>query len=388
MSVQVLIAEHDAAVREEIREALRVAECEIVGLARDGEEAVQLAIHLSPHVALIDHNLPGVSGLQACEIMSVLAPETMPVLIADAPTPEFVEGAMRVGARAVIEKPLDAMRIGHLIQDLTKVWDRRRSSELQEWKDPSRYSKMISVTGGKGGIGKSTIAVNLSAALSSEQKDGVVLVDMHPQFGDIAMMLNATPRLSIADMAGHAGELDPQLVGNYITKHPSGVHFLVSSTRLNSADDAPDTRLMEELFYVLRRMYRYIVIDVPAAFNESTLHVLTNSNRILLVANLVDLTAIANAKKLYDVLLEEQIPREKIGIVLNQIARTNKLQAADVEGMFDCEVAGRIPEDGRTLSAVNQGVPLVVSDADSAFSAGIGELVEVVSSAHGVRGKS
>ena len=112
----------------------------------------------------------------------------------------------------------------------------------------------------------------------------------------------------------------------------------------------------------------------------TTLHVLTHSNMILLIANLLDLTTLTDTRKFYDTLQEERIPNDSIGIVLNRIARTNKLQLRDVQQMFACQIVAQIPDCDMVITAINEGRPAVLLDKRSMFTQGIEQLASAISS--------
>ena len=378
MSVRVLIAEYDQETRHALRDLVCSAgKCEVVGLARDGQEAVQMAMQYLPDIAFISYDLPGISGPQTCEIMSALGPGIMSVLVAEAKSQDRIVCAMRSGARALVARPLEEPEVQKLIASLADVRERRNSVEVQEWKDPARFPKVISVTGGKGGVGKTTIAINLAVLLAKRLPNKVALIDLYTQFGDVAAMLNLTPRRTIAELVPDTKELDFDLVENYITKHPCGVHVLVTS--LDPVPlDAVSIECLDNLLYVLKHRYRYVVVDVPPMLHTTTLHVLARSNIILLVANLFDVTTATDTKKFYDALREESIAEENIKVVLNRVSKVNRLHTADIEQMFDCDLLAHIPNDGRLVNAVNQGMPLMVNDGDSPIGRSMSRLATAV----------
>lgn len=367
MRVKVLIAEHDLTLRNRIRETVQsVGEYEVAGVARDGQEAVQAAVEFAPHVALISYDLPGIPGPKTCEMLSALSPDVMTVLISDEATQERSDAAMRSGARALVAGHPGGDQLASLIAELADVRERRESAEFLAWKDLSRFPRIVAVTGARGGVGKTTVAVNLAAVLAKRMPNQVVVVDLHAQFGDIATMFDVAPRGAIADIVPICEEIDGELVRDYVTEHSSGVHILVMS--LNPLPlDAVTVQCLDNLLYVLKRMYRYIIVDVPSILHESSVHVLAHSNVILLIANLFDLTTAADTRKYYDALKSEHIPADNVRVVLNRVSRINELQAADIEEMFDCGVLAYVPNDSRLVTAANQGVPFVLSDSGSPF---------------------
>ena len=379
MPVRVLIADYDRVVRGEIRDVVAsTGDCEVVGLARDGQEAVQMAMQLAPHVAVVAYDLPGLSGPKTCETLNALTPDLMTIVFSGSKSQDQIEAAMRSGARALIAKPIDAKQLSSLIMELAGMRDRRESPEILQWADPTLFPKIISVTGAKGGVGKSTIAVNLSVVLAESFPDLVVLVDFYTQFGDIPTMMNIVPKGTIVDVMPVCKELDVDLVGNYITKHASSVHVLVTSTEPRPPD-VVSVECLDNLFYVLKHTYRYIVVDMPPMLHAATLHVLTNSTLILLVASLSDLTTITDTKRFYDALRAQHIAKESIGIVLNRVMKGNKLETSDIEDMFDHRVVGQVDNDDRVTIAANQGTPLAMTDKNSSFTRGVRNLADVMS---------
>lgn len=355
---------------------------EVVALARDGQEAIQMAMQLVPHLAFISHDLPGISGLQTCETLSALAPDIMLVLISDSKSQSRMENAMRAGARALITKPLDGSHLSALIDELAAARQRRESSEVLEWKDPSGYPKVISVTGAKGGVGKTTVAVNLAVLLAKRLPNKVALIDLYAQFGDVATMMNITPKHTVAELAPICDELDADLLQTYITKHRSGVHVLVASVKPVPLD-AVTAKCLDNLLYTLKRSYRYVIIDLPPMLHESTLHVLAHSNTILLIANLFELTTATDSKRFFDALQQEHISKDNIGVVLNRVSKANRLNTADVQRMLDCGILAEIPNDRRLVTAVNQGVPFVLNDGDSPVARSFEVLAEAVAESSG-----
>ena len=381
MSVRVLIAEYDMKLREELAlSAVSAPGTELVGVARDGQEAVQLAVMRSPDVAILSGRLPGLSAAQACETLNAVAPGVMTILVIDSKSTEDLEAAMRSGARAVVTRPVSDKDLHKLIAELAEIGKRRESPETLEWRDPSLFPRVIAVTGAKGGVGKSTIAVNLAVILARLAPGKVALVDSYTQFGDVATMFNIRPMRPLSELESVSNELDATIVQDYVNKHPCGVDIFVASTDPLPLD-AVSGACFENLLYVLRRMYRYIVVDVPPILHEPTLRLLSHAHSILLIANLFDLTTATDTKRFFDAVEDARIPKENIGIVLNRVSKTNQIEPEDLESLFDCGILASIPNDNRLVSAVNQGLPITVSDGNSPFGRSLTGVAAKVSGA-------
>ncbi len=379
MATRLLVAGFDTELRHQISQLTNENHSyEVVGIARDGQETIEMAMQLQPHIILIAYDLPGITGPQTCEMLSAIAPGILSVLVCETKSSDRVDMALRSGARALVAKPVDAGMFDALLNQLMDTKKRRESDDFKQWEDPTRYPKIITVTGAKGGVGKSSIAVNLAVSLAKQLPNKVAIVDLCTQFGDVATMLNIAPKHTIIDMLTHCKELEPDLVQSHMTKHSSGVHALVASiTPIHF--DAISVEAMENLLYVLKRMYRYVIIDVPPILHQASLRLLANSNYVMLVANLFDLTTIADTKKFNDTLISENIAREKIKIVLNRVSKSNAVNIGDIEKMLDCDIIAQIPDESRLVNAVNQGVPLVSMDGDSAFAQHLNELANTLS---------
>ena len=378
MAVRILMAEGDAEERDLIRETAKLTrDCEIVGYARDGREAIQMALQLNPDIVLLAHDLPGLKGPEACEILTTLKPEIMSVLLSDSKSHEQTEHALRAGARGLITRPVSVKQLNALISDLIAAKNRMSSQEIIDWQDPSRHPRVITVTGAKGGVGKSTLAVNLAVTLAADYPEKVVLLDLYPQFGDVATMFNVVPKGTIADMVPLVKDLDADIVSKYVTKHSSGVDILVSSTEpLQFGTVGVDC--LDPLMHILKQNYRFILMDVPPILHEVTLHAMANSTLIFLVANLFDLTTATDTKKLYDALRNEHIPAEHIWIVLNRVSKANKLRPGDIGKMFDGSVRATIPNDRRLVVAINQGVPIVLTSGDTPLKRSFTHLADMI----------
>lgn len=372
--LRVLLGSHEAGERHQWRQWLSEAPLEVVGLAQDGQEAVQLALQLRPDLVLLDHDLPVLDGFQAAGMISLAAPGTMQVLVGPTDGPDILRRALRAGARDLIGRPITKERLRETLIGVSELRWIAESPEYQNSTDLSRVPKTISVTGAKGGVGKTTLSTNLAVALAREAPGQTVLIDLYSQFGDVPTMLNLDPRRTLADLVPATEEMDVQLVEEHLETHSSGLKVGIGSVQPQPLD-LFTTRFLEQFTSILKRQYRYIVVDVPPILHAGTLFMLSHSHTVLLVANLFDLTTAGDTKKLLEAVKGTYVPPERIRIVLNRVSPENQLHVSEVEKALGQTVIAQVPNDGRIVpTSVNQGLPFMLSHANSPVGKAVRQL--------------
>ena len=192
-----------------------------------------------------------------------------------------------------------------------------------------------------------------------------MLFRSYSQFGDVPTMLNLSPRRTLADLVTASEDMDIQVVEEHLETHSSGLKVAIGSV-LPQPLDLFTTRFLEQLTGILKRQYRFIVVDVPPILHAGTLYMLAHSQTVLLVANLFDLTTASDTKKLLDAIKGSYVPPERLRVVLNRVSRENQLQVPDLEKAFGQSVIAQLPNDGKIVpTSVNGGVPFVVSQPGS-----------------------
>ena len=369
---RVLIAARELGVRDQLRQlVLANGRYEIVGAAADGQEAVQLAVLLRPDIALVKIDLPIFSGPEASEMIGLAVPETCRVFVGNGqPDAKVLRKAMRSGARAYLSSPVVASELMETLDNLTRIGNRRSTAEYRVATDPTRLPKLVVVTGGKGGIGKSTIAASLAMCLVEQHPEKVALLDMYTQFGDISTMLNVSPTKSLSDLVLAKDEIDLEALESCMCEHETGVKVLVSSTSVQPIDSI-SVETAESVVHALKRKYTYIVVDLPPILHATTLYMLSHCYKMILVTTMFDMLGIRDGKELYNLVVGTYVPEDKVAVVANRVSKYDRLTPDDLERTFGRALAAHVPNDRRLVSAMNQGVPFVKAYSRSPLAAAV-----------------
>lgn len=367
--IRVLIVDDIPETRENLRKLLFFeSDIEVVGAANSGEEGITMSGELKPDIVLMDINMPGVDGITASEAITQQVPFTQIIMMSVQGEADYLRRSMLAGAREFLIKPFSSDELISSIRRVYELGASRRvampatappSSTLEE-RPPEELGKVIAVFSPKGGVGCSTLAINLAIALHRAEGKPVALVDGSLQFGDVAVLLNLQANRSLADLAPHIDELDQDLLNHVLLEHESGIRAVLAPPRPEMADlIAPG--VLNTILDELRNLYAYIVVDTPNTLADATLTVLDTADRVVLITT-PDIPSIKNAKLFFEVTEALEYPLDKTILILNKADRNANIRAEDIQTSIKHPVAAQVPLDERTATtAANQGVPFMIS---------------------------
>jgi len=236
---------------------------------------------------------------------------------------------------------------------------------------------VIAVTGAKGGVGKTTLAVNLAAALAVRTGDPVLLVDLYTQFGDAALMLNLTPRRTLGDLLAITSEgWESEVLDDYLERHDCGLSLLAGALK-PLPPEALSSMFLKAVLGEARRKYHTVVLDIPPLLTETTRCALAQADTIFLVANLFDLTTLANTRLWLDSVCASNVSDDAVQVVLNRVSPRNHLSQNEIERILGRGVFQKVPNDGRVVPAsVNAGQPFVLTHSKSRVAQSVFEMAQ------------
>lgn len=377
--IRILVADDTEETRQLVSRFLEFNDrFDLVGTAGNGQEAISKVAKLDPDVVLMDINMPVMNGLEATEEISVKFPQVMVIIMSVQSEVDYMKKAMLSGAKEYIIKPFTIDDLTEtIISTYEKVKERLPIESLAASSEVEN-AHVISVFSSKGGVGKSVIASNLAYALSQESKGKVALVDFDLQFGDIGMVMNLKPKVTLTELTDEQMSADGDHIKNYLIEVTKNFDVLLAPRKPEHAEYISDKHI-KEIIVTLRKKYDYVIVDTATNFEDTTLAVLDVSDRIYYVATM-DLLAIKNTKLGLDVMNSLRYSQDKVHVLINRNVKSG-IHIADVEKILNYKIESLLSEDSKTLlKSVNQGIP-VVSDIrmkNSKFSKGIIKMAKLL----------
>lgn len=337
----------------------------------DGQEAlVESAVTMAPHLIFVDGDEPNFDGLALARLLREQKIPTAVILFTDNEDEGFLKSAALAGVEDVLPKSTAVEQIQQVIEELLRS-HRGRQWRLTAVTVPEKKrieGKAIALSSGKGGVGKTTIIVNLAIALAEETKEPVALLDLF--IGDTLTLVNAAARMTLSEIPEAVREIDLELLTPYAIRHKSGVHFYTwffSPER--NLPEYIDLNRLETVLKVLREGYKFILVDTPLTLYVPDLELLTLMDEVIMIAVPWNLLSLRATKALALGMSRWKITPK---LLLNRVQADGDLTPEFVASQLGMEVWDVIPNDTYSvLSSVNSGEPIVLSKPESEVSRAI-----------------
>jgi pilus assembly protein CpaE len=390
--IRVLIVDDIPETRDHLTKLLGFeGDIEVVGAAASGAEALKLAKELSPHVVLMDINMPDMDGITTTERMATEAPDAAVVMMSVQGEADYLRRSMLAGAREFLVKPFSSDELTASIRQVhareAEKQSRRAAAPVMaptgEGGAPApsvgdRDGRVVAIFSPKGGVGRTTIAVNMAVAAATELGKAVVLMDGSFQFGDVGVLLNLNPKnKSIADLVPELEAGEPESLDTFVINHSAGVRVLLAPPSPEMAELITPTAV-KRVLDALRRQHDLVIVDCTSWFNETTLSILDAADTVLTVLSL-EITSVKNMRLFLEVAEQLGYERGKVKLVLNRADSSLGIRVTDVENSIGRKVDHTIVSDGRSVVyALNRGVPFFLSNREAQVSQDILRLAAAV----------
>ncbi len=393
--IRVLIVDDIPETRDHLSKLLGFEpDIEVVGAAASGREAIEMASQLAPDVVLMDINMPDMDGIAATERLSAEVPSAAVVMMSVQGEADYLRRSMLAGAREFLVKPFSS---DELTSSIRQVYTREREKQsriavqpaaaaavtpallaMGAEREPGEPGRVVAVFGPKGGVGRTTLAVNLAVAAATELGQKTCLVDGSFQFGDVGVLLNLNPKnKSIAELIPELEQGEPESIDTFVINHSAGIRVLLAPPSPEMAELITPV-IAKRMIEALRHDHDLIVVDCMSSFNDTTLAILDLADTVLTMLSL-EITSIKNIRLFLEVADQLGYSSDKVRLVLNRADSSLGIRVADVEHSIGRRVDHTIVSDGRSVVyALNRGVPFFLSNREAQVSQDVLRLASAV----------
>ena len=394
--IRVLIVDDIPETRDHLSKLLGFEpDIEVVGAAASGREAIEMASQLAPDVVLMDINMPDMDGIAATERLSAEVPAAAVVMMSVQGEADYLRRSMLAGAREFLVKPFSS---DELTSSIRQVYSREREKQsriavqpaaaaaaatpallaMGAEREPGEPGRVVAVFGPKGGVGRTTLAVNLAVAAATELGQKTCLIDGSFQFGDVGVLLNLNPKnKSIAELIPELEQGEPESIDTFVINHSAGIRVLLAPPSPEMAELITPV-IAKRMIEALRKDHDLIVVDCMSSFNDTTLAILDLADTVLTMLSL-EITSIKNIRLFLEVADQLGYSSDKIRLVLNRADSSLGIRVADVEHSIGRRVDHTIVSDGRSVVyALNRGVPFFLSNREAQVSQDVLRLASAV----------
>lgn len=325
----------------------------------------------NPDIGLVAIDRDPEKGLELVTQLGVTLPNCAVLVVSSSNDGNLILQAMRAGAKEFLTQPV---RIEDLLAAVGRIGERRFGGG----QDKSRGSHVIAVAGAAGGVGTTSLAVNLGCTLAQQERSSVALVDLDLCLGDADVFLDAIADYTLVDVAQNVTRLDFNLLKRSLTKHASGLHLLPRPVQLEDVGLITQDGL-QRVIGLLKATFTHLVLDLSKSYSVIDLVALEMANHILLVTQL-DLPCLRNVVRLMMSFGEMEGIADKVKIVVNRVGlESGQIAFKKAEETIGKEIFWQLPNDYRTMVEVrNNGVPLLEQAPKAAITQAIAHLAAVL----------
>lgn len=305
-----------------------------------------------PDIGLVSLDHDADKAIALVKKLAEKAPDVSVAAVSSSSDGSLILRAMRAGAKEFLTAPLS-------VEDLVAALERISNQRFGHDTGRSRASRLVAVAGATGGVGSTSVAVNLGCAMAQDPEQSVVLVDLDLSLGDADVFLDTIPDYTLSDVAENADRLDFTLLKRSLTKHSSGLFLLPRPVHMQDSDHIT-TEDLRRVIGLLRATFTHVILDLSKGYTATDLAAMEKADDILLVIQL-DLPCLRNVVRLMAFFTEMDGVKEKVRVIVNrQGMDSGQITLKKAQETIGKEIFWQLPNDYRTMvECRNNGVPLI-----------------------------
>ena len=358
--IRIILANNSQETLASLRSLLeQCKEFKVTAEAKNGKDAVDMALEFQPDIVIMSVNLPRGDGYECAKKIVQAAPYIGVILTGTAENLQIIRNSMQVGASDFLAMPVSKARLQESITNLFNIKQQQKKHFIDyPISVPRREPKVIAVFSSKGGVGKTVISTNIAVALKELTHEDVLLIDLDLQFGDVADLLNITPKISIKNLVEDKINLESNEIDKYLIPHESGIQILAAPEKPEDAD-LIEVNDIKDLMQLFKKSFDYIVIDLPPLFNQVTLGAIELADHVFLVSTM-EIPTLRNIKGGLEILRRLEYPEGKITLIVNRFDARREINGSDINKFLNVSEIYYIDDNPELVSSsINLGEPIV-----------------------------
>lgn len=265
------------------------------------------------------------------------------------PQPSMLLEAMRSGVQDFLGKPVQTESLKDLLL--------RISQDLNSKEFPSQ-DKLIVVMGAKGGVGTTTVAVNLGVQLATFARKRTVLLDFARPLGNVHLLLDLHPKFGIRDAVESLDRLDSHFLAGLLTRHKTKLEVLGGATQPEEWQ-AIDVNVLDRVINVTQNAFDVVLLDMGSQFSGEWATILRMARMILIVAE-ANVPSLWTLERRLLALKGFGIPQDRARIIINRWHKGDDEVLKSIQKDINRPIFASLPNDFRKASqAVNLGTPIL-----------------------------
>ncbi len=364
--MRAMVIDSDEMQREYVRGRIEVSGLKVDAAVGHGLAAAELAKDTRPDVLFVSVEEPVIRGLHAIEYLRSTLPDSTIVACSSSWNMSLERRLLQAGANDFLHGKVSKHEMGAAIDRAKSRFALLQAPEPEETPEGAG-GRIIAVIGQKGGIGKTTTSTNIAAAIARDGDASVLLIDLDTRFGDVAVMMDVKPGLSVSEVARDPAYLERDTFRAALMRHESGVYVLPAPRDYRSwLNCSPEQ--VQVMVQFATTMFDYVVLDTPGTFNDVVSASIGIAHKVVVVTS-TDLTSLKNSALLIEHLQVRNVPENDVVVALIHGHTLGGPGRKEVEYVIGRNVSHEVPYDTNVRRASQVGVPAVVYRPNSPAAA-------------------
>ncbi|MFN2606740.1 MAG: CpaE family protein [Acidimicrobiales bacterium] len=339
-------------------------------------DAVDAALASGPFDVLVAGPVACTSaGLQQLRRVRTRTPRAALILAVDGRRRGTLRDTVRAGASDLLQLPVDDGSLRDALEQSLEAGPPAAHPSTDGQSPAGRNGTVLAVVSPTGGCGKTFFATNLAHHLQSDLRHRTCLLDLDLQFGEVSTALRLKPRHTISDLLSADADGDDlaRRLHEHLEQHESGFSVLAAPGEPWAADGISGIDVAR-VIDAAQSSFDYVIIDTPAALNESVLVGIEHADAVFALATL-DLPSVRNLGVMLSTLKRLQVPFERVKLLLNKVEPDVGIDVGRVERYFAQGFSMVIPYGREVNRSLNMGMPVLAysprSEVSRALTAGL-----------------